>query len=129
MELPADDKRDMALENLDHFCCTEKYYRLTPLRNVLFTDGMKHVADEGGAYWLMALIAGHCIIPFKMGQHFLTAKLTKGETGTAEVVIDDGNGNVLVAQHIPMTDFPLKEFQCFAAGQGDDLVVMLPSEY
>jgi hypothetical protein len=37
--------------------CTERWYRHGLVRGILFTDGAKHVADRGGAYWLIDEIA------------------------------------------------------------------------
>jgi len=43
--------------DLRQFTGTENYYRHALNRHILFTDGCKYVADEGGAYWLLDLIA------------------------------------------------------------------------
>ena len=42
---------------LMQFTGTENWYRHGLNRAVLFTDGAKHVADAGGAYWLLDEIA------------------------------------------------------------------------
>jgi len=43
--------------DLNQFTGSENWYRHGINRDVLFTDGAKHVADEGGAYWLLDAIA------------------------------------------------------------------------
>ena len=43
--------------DLSQFTGTEQWYRHGINRKVLFTDGAKHVADAGGAYWLLDEIA------------------------------------------------------------------------
>jgi hypothetical protein len=51
----ADDKfSDTAL---CRFTGSEHWYRHSLNHNVLYTDGAKYVADEGGAYWLLDEIA------------------------------------------------------------------------
>ena len=42
---------------LQRFTGTEQWYRHALNPKVLFTDGAKHVADHGGAYWLLDEIA------------------------------------------------------------------------
>ena len=42
---------------LKQFTGTEYWYRHGLVRTVLFTDGAKYVADQGGAYWLLDEIA------------------------------------------------------------------------
>ena len=39
------------------FTGSEHWYRHALNRDVLLTDGAKHVADEGGGYWLLDTIA------------------------------------------------------------------------
>ena len=43
--------------DLRQFTGSGNWYRHGIDRNILFTDGAKHVADEGGAYWLLDAIA------------------------------------------------------------------------
>jgi hypothetical protein len=39
--------------DLSQFTGSENWYRHGINRSVLFTDGAKYVADQGGAYWLL----------------------------------------------------------------------------
>jgi hypothetical protein len=39
------------------FTGSEHWYRHALNRKIVFTDGAKHVADHGGAYWLLDEIA------------------------------------------------------------------------
>jgi hypothetical protein len=43
--------------DLAQFTGSEQWYRHRIVRDVLFTDGAKYVADAGGAYWLLDEIA------------------------------------------------------------------------
>jgi hypothetical protein len=47
----------------------------------------------------------------------------------AQVVIDDGDENILAQQVIEYTDFPLNEITLFACWTGEYWVIMLTSEY
>src|SRR5271170_5145996 len=96
--------------NLMQFTGSEYWYRHGINRNVTFTDGAKFVADEGGAYWLLDIIA-ICQQHEKVvsGEEFQVWKLKVNEDRTATLVCDDGNDNVVFTQHIEFTDFLLDE--------------------
>jgi hypothetical protein len=49
--------------------------------------------------------------------------------GSAELIIDDGNGNILATQKIPYTDFPLDSMCLYACLNDDKWIILLPSEY
>jgi hypothetical protein len=50
--------------------------------------------------------------------------------GTALVICEDGNGNLLALQNIPYTDFPLDEIKLYVTNDDfNGIVVMLTSEY
>ena len=52
MALPTLNAADLAA-----FHGTAHWYRHGVIRNVLYTDGAKYVADQAGAYWLLDAIA------------------------------------------------------------------------
>jgi hypothetical protein len=45
--------------DLRQFTGSECWHRHGLVRDILFTDGAKYLADEAGAYWLLDEI-GHC---------------------------------------------------------------------
>ena len=51
----SNEKLDPAV--LAQFTGSEHWYRHGLVRDILFTDGAKYVADQGGAYWLLDEIA------------------------------------------------------------------------
>lgn len=114
-------KSDLAM-----FTGTEKWYRHAFVRKVLFTDGMKYVADTAGAYWLIDEIAFKQHIPEFLREAFqvwtLKVDLSKQ---TAVLNCDDGNGNLIFTKLIHYTDFPLDEIQIYFTNN----VILLPSEY
>jgi len=50
-------EKTLKAKDLDQFTGTGHWYRHGLVRTILFTDGAKHVADAGGAYWLLDEIA------------------------------------------------------------------------
>jgi hypothetical protein len=120
---------------LRQFTGTEHWYRHGLIRNVAYTDGAKYVAEHGGAYWLLDIIAIAQKHEAKLANdHFQYWKLTVSEDASAVIVCEDGNGHELYRQDIPWTDFPLREFAFYCCrdgvlGQGVDWVILLPSEY
>lgn len=109
--------------DLNQFTGTTNYYRHWLNRAILYTDGAKHVAEHGEAYWLLDLIVSH--------QHQVKDKrfqawtLAVNDDNSAKVICKDGNGNHLLTQSIPFTDFPLKSIELWFY----DDVILLPSEY
>jgi len=50
-------------------------------------------------------------------------------SGKAELVLDDGNSNVLATQKIAYTTFPLDSLVLYACWDSERWVLMLPTEY
>ncbi len=117
----------MALENLDRFTGTQCWYRHPIFRAYTYTDGVKHVAEEGGAYWLIDDIFIHTLSTKKLkDQDFLVWKLIKNEEGNgAKLICEDGNYNKLHSVEMEFTDFPLQSIEFYLI----DNVLLLPSEY
>lgn len=114
------------LNQLAQFTGTEHYYRLCP--KVVLTDGAKYLADEAGCYWLMDLYASHLARLDPNRESFTCLKLSLRGT-SAEIVIEDGNSQLLAKQHIEYTDFPLEQFMLYAVWSSEFWVLMLRSEY
>ena len=114
------------LNQLSQFTGTEKYYRLYP--KVVLTDGTQYLADTAGCYWLMDLYASHLVSIDPEVESFTCLKLNK-RGSVAEVLIEDGNAQLLAQQHVEYTDFPLDTFVFYAVWAGEFWVLMLRSEY
>jgi uncharacterized protein DUF6876 len=111
---------------LSQFTGSENWYRHGINRKVTFTDGAKHVADHGGAYWLIDEIA--IIQPYDKrvaAEEFQVWKLKVRTDHTATLSCEDGNDNVVFTKEIEFTDFPLDEITFYFANN----VIHLPSEY
>ncbi|MBI4977969.1 MAG: hypothetical protein HZC28_10815 [Spirochaetes bacterium] len=103
---------------------SEQYYRHW-LRNIVYTEGVKYLADTAGAYWLIDIVASAQSVPQLKGESFQTWILDVYPDHHAKVYATDGNTTTLYSQEIPYTDFPLDSIKLFLA----DNVLLLPSEY
>src|ERR1019366_19872 len=120
------DSKTLNKADLRQFTGSENWYRHSINRKVLFTDGAKHVADAGGAYWLLDEIA--LIQPYDKAvaaEEFQCWKLQVRADHTATLSCEDGNGNTVFTKEIEFTDFPADEITLYFVNN----VIHLPSEY
>lgn len=113
----------MVLEDeLAQFTGTSQYYR--NFTGLLYTDGIKYLADRANCYWLIDLVGSYQPrlgnVPFQLWQ----LKVHDDKSALVTMVEDTGQP-VKVRQAIPYTDFPLKDFSFYCV----DKVMMLKSEY
>ena len=113
-------------QQLAHFSGTERYHRTHP--GLLATDGVKYLADQAGAYWLLDIIWS--VLP-KIDDEFAVVELSVQDNRRATVTIHDGREpqTSYHEQAIPWTDFPLEQIKLYIQQNGQGRVVMLPSEY
>ena len=117
--------KTLTTADLDQFTGSEHWYRHGLNRSVLFTDGAKYVADQGGAYWLLDEIAlAQRFDKAVAAEEFQAWTLAVKPDHTATLTCDDGNGNVVFTKQIPFTDFPLPEIVLWFANG----TIYLPSE-
>ena len=115
---------ELKSEDLGQFTGTENWYRHAINRNLTYTDGVRFVAEHGGAYWLIdeiALAQSRKEVRAEEFQHW-TLKVANH---TAVLSCGDGNGNTVYSQAISFTDFPLPSVSFYYT----DGVLMLPNEY
>ena len=110
---------------LNQFIGTEKYYRIS--RRHLLTDGTKYLAEAAECFWMMDAIASH-LVEIGTTEWFVVVKTSIKRT-KAVMVYEDGNGNELARQEIPYTDLSLAQISLYACWDGEQWVIMLPSEY
>lgn len=94
------EKADLELKELGGFIGTQEYHRVL---GALVTDGVNYVMKNGYAWFVtdaLAVIVGK---PRLRAQPFLSVKLRQ-KRSEANLIIDDGNGNVLYRQHYGFTD-------------------------
>lgn len=122
--MPNDAKLTEA--DLRQFTGTEHWYRHGLNRNILYTDGARFVAEQGGAYWLLDEIAiAQLSSQAVAAEEFQVWKLAVRRDRTATLSCEDGNDNVVYTQEIPFTDFPAPEITLWF--QND--TIYLPSEH
>jgi hypothetical protein len=109
-------------DTLEQFTGTEQWYR--HLSGYLYTDGVRYVAQEGGAYWLIDKILLTASVKEDL-QEFGAWKLTVNEDKSAILVCEDGNYHELYREKIDWTDFPLNTIELWF----ENGVLILPSEH
>jgi len=119
------DTKALKQSDLRQFSGSEHWYRHALVRKVVYTDGAKYVADQGGAYWLLDAIAFAQMIPAVAAEEFQLWTLIVCPDHTARLVCGDGNGHAVHTQEIPFTDFPLAEIKFYFVNN----TILLPSEY
>jgi len=112
--------------DLDMFTGSETFYRHALNRKVVFTEGAHHVAEAGGAFWLLDQIA--LIQPYDArisAEEFQVWTLTVRPDRTATLVCEDGNHGIVFSKEIAFTDFPLDTITLWFANN----TIYLPSEH
>jgi len=140
MEKMTSEEVEKLQSELAGFTGTEQWYRHWTGR-LLYTDGVKHLADRAEAYWLIDAIAS-----------WQTAEKVKAEgfqVWFLWVHQDDKKGRLtcyrdydgdlsepanytrygLARQEIEVTDFPLPKMKLYVEGAPEQPVLLLPSEH
>jgi hypothetical protein len=119
--------------DLAQFTGTEGYYRYW-LGLTLLTDGVKYLADTVGCYWLIDAIGSYQTELAKhpderlQGIQFWRLTVNADKSAVLTCVADSGEPPI-VTQQIEATDFPLPEIQIWVAGEDEQRIATLPSEY
>ena len=110
---------------LRDFTGTQNYHRVLP--RLVITDGVEYLATKANSYWLVTLIYSH-LVTKPIHSEFVVARLVVSGK-TANLVLDDGNDQVISEQHIEYTNFPLDEVEIYCSYQDRYWVLLLASEY
>jgi hypothetical protein len=131
------NKHTLTETDLQRFTGDLERFRHPFVRSVIYTPGVKCVAERGGAYWLIDelafAIAGGEITkagkrePRVLEMHFwrLTVNDQVGEL-TARA---DSDIKPFFVKGIDYTDFPLDKIDIWAAFDGEHWTLYLPSEH
>lgn len=129
-----------ALPGLGHFIGTEQYWKYALMPKFTYTDGVRHIAQEAGAYWLLDVIFSHVmeiyrsqaidddnkrLLVCKLRRHSYEGMHDQVKGNGARFTIEDGNYNTLATQEIEFTDFPAMTCDVWVQNG----VALLPSEY
>lgn len=109
-------------EELRQFHGTRRYYQ--NFTGLLYTEGIKHLADRAGAYWLIDLVGSY---QHKLKEYpFQVWSIEVHDDDSALVTMVEDTGKPLqVSQEIPYTDFPMRDFSFYCI-RG---VMLLKGEY
>ena len=124
---------------LQHYCGDMERYRHSFNRRVIYTPGVRHLAEEAGAYWLIDAIASWigshefreaASQDERIGSlHFWRLKVNSEDRSAVLIAEADCDVEPFIAQKIPFTDFLFDEIQIWAGFDGQNWTLYLPSEH
>jgi len=134
--MTSDSKHKLCEHELRQFTGSELFYQHR--RNLVYTEGVRHVANQGGAYWLIDAISS-----WIGSQAFVEASHQDDRIGFLHfwnLEVHDDKAAVLagradspdepfIVQSIPYSDFPLKQIEIWAAHDGRRWTLYLPCEH
>ena len=111
--------------DLTQFTGSEHWYRHGLVRQVLYTDGARYVAETAGAYWLLDEIALAQRSEWSVkAEPFQVWTLTvQDSAGT--LTCEGGDGRRVFKKAIPFTDFPAEGVTLWFC----ENTILLASEY
>ncbi len=130
--------KQLTKHDLAQFTGDLKRYRHELNRSVIYTPGVQFLAETAGAYWLIDAIASYLSPSF-------IAKAAEEDSRIADMhfwnltVHDEGSATLearadspcqpFVRQRIQFTDFPMDSVNIWAANDGVNWTLYLPSEH
>ena len=90
-----------------------------------YTDGVKFVATECGAYWMIDYIVSYQSNKTFTNEDFQVWKFTKTSGDAMQVNVTNGNNGLIQETEIEYTDFPMQSIEIWVVNG----VILLPSEY
>ncbi|MEP7371948.1 MAG: DUF6876 family protein [Chitinophagaceae bacterium] len=103
---------------------SENFYqnRYSP---IIYTDGVKDMAETCAAYWLVDLIISHQLTKSVKFEAFQVWQLERIKDDAFKITATDGNEKHLVGQQIPFSDFRYDIVTIWLVNG----CLMLPNEY
>jgi len=118
-------KQIQLLQELKQFSGSEQFYRNPLFQKFVYTEGVKHLAEQAGAYWLIDHIFSNQYDLYLSVEEFQVWKITVQEDDSASIQVEDGNGRMIKTYELGFTDFPLHEFELWFINGA----LLLPNEY
>lgn len=126
-------------EELSQFTGTENYFmHPIPCRpRLVYTDGVKYLAQQANAYWLLDAIASYQNDERITGNEMLREiqfwNLRRWNGGAILTCVEDSGRRPVITQDIEYSDFPLDKIELWVElgsldGTDSAYVLMLPSE-
>jgi hypothetical protein len=132
MEQVIKENEKLTQADLDQFIGSQEYYRWSKLfhKHVL-TEGVRYLCEKAQAYWLVDAIASYHSKAMKLGLSIQFWKLKVNlETRKAVLICERDEGDTVIMQRIPCTDFPLAEVRIWVESDGREIwTILLPSEH
>jgi hypothetical protein len=118
---------DIWPSTLAQFTGTGVWYRHALVKRITYTEGVKYVADQAGAYWLLdEIVVAQFGNQDVLNEPFQIWKLKVDQAAhSAVLTVEDGNYKELFRKKFEFTDFPADEITFWFT----DDVILLPSEY
>lgn len=123
---------------LAHFTGDSERYRHGLNRRVIYTPGIRHLAERASAYWLVNAIAIWLASPeFRAATieddrvtylHFWKLEVAGDRSALLTARADSGVAP-FITQQIEFTNFPLAEIDIWVGFDGEHRVLYLPSEH
>ena len=110
---------------LRQFTGSEVVYKHPLFPRFIYTEGVKYLAGEAGAYWLLEYIFSHQVNDSIKAQSFQVWKLRVSPKQNAVIRVEDGNDHEVASFNLNFTDFPLEEITLWLVGN----TLLLPGEY
>jgi hypothetical protein len=112
-------------DELLHYTGSTLWYRHFLCKWILYTEGMKFLAERVGAYWLIdEIVFAQKAKSSLPKQHLQIWKISvQNHSAVLECIGKDDA--ILYTKRVPYTDFPLSEFTVYYCNN----TIMLPSEY
>ena len=115
--------------DLTQFCGSSEFFQHWTKR-LIYTEGVRYMAEHGGAYWLIDAVASYQpdkritsrpdLVDFQLWE--LAVAEDKGAVLTLR---SDSDQPAVITQEIPFTDFPLEQIKLYVCNG----TLMLTSEY
>lgn len=127
----------LSLADLRQFTGGGDCYQHELNSRVIYTEGVRYLAEHGGAYWLIDAIASYYGSPqmrraIASDPRLETLQfwtLTVHDTAAQLVARADSGNEPFILQDVPFTDFPLERVDVWAGFDGQRWTLYLPSEH
>ena len=103
---------------------SESFYQ-SGYSTIMYTDGVKDMAEKCRAYWLIDLVISHQLTKTVKYESFQVWQLQRKSGDAFTVVATDGNEREIAQQQIPFSDFRYDMATLWLVNG----CIMLPNEY
>lgn len=112
-------------QELRHFSGSESFFVHPLFKGFVYTEGVKHLAEKGNAYWLIELVLSHQYGAKIKTERFQVWQIEVHEDDSFSVKVEDGNKCSIHSEEHPFTDLPLNSITLWLVQN----ILLLPSEY